>query len=515
MCYVFEDQQLEQISKWYIIWFLLMYILDILNLIFAVNCYQANEIGYPITYFIFFCIDKLIMISASICCGIHCLKIVFLLLDILNLGWIYPIFCNEMGSPQNCAILVRFVISRGVFQNIIQFIFLFGLGYIEYTSISISYRYLGYILFIIQISAFVGFISYSTYDGDFCKKYTTPTVKVITILTYHLTFASFFYLVYSYEYGYKLIYLNFIIGIIQNIYILRKLFQSENAGIKLKSLVANLFFNHPLFRNKSKYMPKQILIADLLSQISRFLLLMIFIWNVTTLEDILNNIFTFSSIFQLNNMIVFFLNLAYFGIYLIYQIQRVLTRRMILLNRNETFGGVNKNLLRLNFRFVKKIKIIVDEDCSFLHYSRPNQNGFCQYQDCQEYYEMYKTIQNIQLTKNIYTSFTKTYYFQCDYHFEKLLKSQENISYTLLQNYKSQRDKSINMSKLIIKRIFKGFLYNQTNNFLIYQILKQDEEKQLLKTLTSEILSQLAFSKYFEIYSYNYMPLIKYDLLAR
>ncbi|EWS74082.1 transmembrane protein, putative (macronuclear) [Tetrahymena thermophila SB210] len=193
-------------------------------------------------------------------------------------------------------------------------------------------------------------------------------------------------------------------------------------------------------------------------------------------------------------------------------IQQVLTYKMILLNRNETFGGVNKKLLGFYFGFIKKIEIVVDIIGQQIHLY-PNQNGICEDQNCSEYYEIYKTISKKEQRQKVDIIFTGDYYIQCNYHFEQLLKSQENISYTLLQYYERFSKNSINISEIIILRIFKGFLQNQTNSYLI-DILKQDE-KQLLKTLISEILSQVAFNRYFEIYTQNYMPQIKYDLLTR
>ncbi|EWS75300.1 hypothetical protein TTHERM_001541731 (macronuclear) [Tetrahymena thermophila SB210] len=104
--------------------------------------------------------------------------------------------------------------------------------------------------------------------------------------------------------------------------------------------------------------------------------------------------------------------------------------------------------------------------------STKNKDEKCSSKSCEDYYEMHKIVNSIQSKKMIKVNIPK------------------EIDTNILQEI---RDKSFLLNTLV-ERIMKGYIFNQTNTKIIFQLKKYTLEKT------------------FKQFAQNYLPQIAYDL---
>ncbi|KAL4474240.1 hypothetical protein ABPG72_011149 [Tetrahymena utriculariae] len=99
-------------QRWqFILELILAYFFDIFNIFLSFKFYYCGEISYAITFWVVFSFDKLIIIVSGFIFT-NKEKSIFLTLDILNIGWIYPIFAQKMSQASLICIAIRFAVFR-------------------------------------------------------------------------------------------------------------------------------------------------------------------------------------------------------------------------------------------------------------------------------------------------------------------------------------------------------------------------------------------------------------------
>ncbi|KAL4474513.1 hypothetical protein ABPG72_016191 [Tetrahymena utriculariae] len=493
---------LDTSRMWYIPLLLFAYVSDILNIILSIKFYYCGETSYAITFWIIFSLDKLIIMISSFS-QINRQKLTFLAFDLLNLGWVYLLFTKKISQSSLFSLAFRFVVSRGVIQNIIQFIFFFYLTLLKKEKIGLTYRFIAYYLYMAQAIFYISQISY--YSMKIKSKINFQLVKnFIAIFTCHLTLISFSYL--EDQNGVKLIYYNFIIMVLQYIFILY-FFKKVKTGYTHISIILNILHNNCI-SDDTEYRNKYMQIANFLAQVSRFTIFMV-VAVTETLREIKHNQNFNQNIFSINNLITITSNSIYFVLFLYLIISKQLSLKVIMLKDNSNLETVNIELSLIDYEFTKEVEITLNDGLNYIDINQLNQNIVCDDNLCEEYYKMHKKINKIQKESDIKIFFTNIFYIQCYYHLQYLFSSEEEINSNIIFYLKAY---SINLtlSKIVMIRMLNGFIFNTTNNIMISFLTEQ--EQVLLKEFQSYVLSVKALEKCFKAYSQNYIPQIIYDI---
>ncbi|KAL4484593.1 hypothetical protein ABPG74_019770 [Tetrahymena malaccensis] len=487
-------KQIDSHAKWLrFIILALAYAFDTLNILLCIEISNCISTLYIICFWIMYLIDKLLMVAFLLVQNDE-EKLTFLALDIFHLGWIYEIVtkkCSEIGMEW---VIFRIAFLRGIILNFIQFIFFFYLNLLQKETIGINYRYLAYFLYLTL--AFYYSLEASYFSQNF-----------IAIFTYHLTLTSFLYLEDQYEI--RLFYYNFMIMALQYVFIhfsfkkVKIQYQKTN-----QTIVYNILNNSHTFEetHSSLYRKKCMLLANFLAQTSRFIIF-ISVVGVSAFKEIKTN--KNLDIYQINNIIIIFMNSIYFAQYLYMIIYLQISLKVIIQEDDDSLQTVNKQLQLVNLDLTKDIEITFNSSLQNVIRNQSQNDTVCLDQQCYEYYKMHQKINTIIKKQNIKIGFTSQLYIQCYYHLKKLLSSQEEINEHIIL-YIKHYSRNISLSNIIMKRIFKGFIFNPVNNELMPKLTKP--EQILLKTIQSYVLSLKVFEKCFKDYTLNYLPQIIYDL---
>ncbi|KAL4484589.1 hypothetical protein ABPG74_019766 [Tetrahymena malaccensis] len=480
----------------------LIYVFDTLNIFLSIKFYYCGEISYAITLWVIFSLDKLIIVISSLS-QLNRYKLTFLALDLLNLGWIYIIFAKIISQSSLICLAFRVLISRGVVQNIIQFIFFFYLNLLQKETIGLNYRLIAYYLYIAQAIFYFSQIAY--YSIKIKSKINFQLAQnFIALFTCHLTLICFSYL--EDKHGVKLIYYNFIIMALQYIFILF-FFKKVQIGYTHLSIILNVLHNNIIFEDTLQRQ-KVMQIANILAQLSRFTLFMIFA-GVKTLREIKASDDFNQNIFSINNLITIVFNSVYFVLFIHLIISKQLSLKVIIQKDNNKLQAVNEQLSHIDLEFTKDIEITLNDGLNYIDTNQLNQESICGNSLCEEFYKIHKNINKIQKKNDIKIIFTNIFYIQCYYHLQDLFTSDEEINVNIIFQLKTYSGNLIS-SQIIMTRMLNGFIFNNTNNIMLS--LLPEHEQILLKVLQSYVLSLKALEKCFKDYSYNHIPQIIYDL---
>ncbi|KAL4478476.1 hypothetical protein ABPG74_006711 [Tetrahymena malaccensis] len=486
-----------------IIFLILNYSLDIVNITFSLKSYQSGEVSYSITYFVIFSLDKLILIVFGLL-TLNVQRSIFIVLDLLNIGWIQAVFVESINQLPLLALAFRYIVSRSIFQNLIQFIFFFGYKTLENQAILESYRNMAYFSFVIQIALCVLIISLRSIDIE--ERIIFKAFKYfIAIFTFYLSLTSFFYL----ELGIKLIYYNFIIMICQYLLIIHQ-FKKTKLSFSNSIVFLNTMLNNRL-NQKSLYRQQILLKVNYIVQAIRFLMFIIASRRKTYLDVNSNQNFT-KSIFRVNDQLIVALNIIYFVLFLFLIIQRQKSLKVIISKQNESLQTVNEQLCRLDLKFIKFIELIINDGEDFYYFSEQNVIEKCQRKQCEDYFELQKILSSIQLKNKVKVNLPSDYRIECFYHLKELLTNQENIDSKILQSLYNLQN-GYDLASMIIERIMKGYIFNSTNEQIV-SILKHLNNLNfiVIYRVQSQVLSLKALEKSFKQYSLNFLPQIAYDL---
>ncbi|EAR87133.2 hypothetical protein TTHERM_00361680 (macronuclear) [Tetrahymena thermophila SB210] len=195
--------------------------------------------------------------------------------------------------------------------------------------------------------------------------------------------------------------------------------------------------------------------------------------------------------------------------YLYLIINKELNLKVIIQKDNSQLKVVNQQLSQVDLELTQDIEITLNDGLNYIDISQQNQEAFCDNNLCQEYYKIHKNINKIQKQKGIKINFTSTFYIQCYYHLQDLFLAEEEINSHIIFSVKSY-SKNLTLSKILMARMFKGFIFNNTNS-IIMSLLSEPEQIPL-NEFQSYVLSLKALEKCFKDYSKNYIPQIIYDL---
>ncbi|EWS75940.1 hypothetical protein TTHERM_001217241 (macronuclear) [Tetrahymena thermophila SB210] len=186
--------------------------------------------------------------------------------------------------------------------------------------------------------------------------------------------------------------------------------------------------------------------------------------------------------------------------------------KIIFIKQNKSLQNINELLCRLNLKFIKNI-IIIFSNSKFHNdadLSQRSENLICKSKYCEDYYEFHKIIHSKQLKKNVKVDMYNIYYIKCVYHLQDLVISYEQIDFSILY-YLNAHSEYFDIPSMLIQRIMKGYIFNETNQYLIS--ILYGSKNALIKRVQSQILSLYALEKLYNKYSLNYIPQIAYDLV--
>ncbi|KAL4478495.1 hypothetical protein ABPG74_006730 [Tetrahymena malaccensis] len=185
------------------------------------------------------------------------------------------------------------------------------------------------------------------------------------------------------------------------------------------------------------------------------------------------------------------------------------TLAVIVSKERESLVHLIEKLNRLDLTFLKDIELTLNNGYRYQNVSKNNQDGDCESLECQEFYELHQQMNRIQQKNNVKVVISNFYFIQCNYHQEQLLTSFEQINTSVLYYLTMYSNKQI-LALIVIMRIFKGYLFNQTNDYIMSNL--STENLALIQTVYSHIFSIKALEKLYLQHSLNYLPQITYDL---
>ncbi|KAL4511098.1 hypothetical protein ABPG73_008176 [Tetrahymena malaccensis] len=284
-------------------------------------------------------------------------------------------------------------------------------------------------------------------------------------------------------------------------------FKKVQIGYTHLSIILNVLHNNIIFEDTLQRQ-KVMQIANILAQLSRFTLFMIFA-GVKTLREIKASDDFNQNIFSINNLITIVFNSVYFVLFIHLIISKQLSLKVIIQKDNNKLQAVNEQLSHIDLEFTKDIEITLNDGLNYIDTNQLNQESICGNSLCEEFYKIHKNINKIQKKNDIKIIFTNIFYIQCYYHLQDLFTSDEEINVNIIFQLKTYSGNLIS-SQIIMTRMLNGFIFNNTNNIMLS--LLPEHEQILLKVLQSYVLSLKALEKCFKDYSYNHIPQIIYDL---